>query len=72
VLDRHCADVGRDPAAIRRGVQFPLPADADATMRAVERYARAGFSDLLFMPIGVGLPEIEATAALLPKLRTVG
>ena len=72
VLDRHCADIGRDPAAIRRGVQFRLPADVDETMRAVERYVRAGFSDLLFMPIGVGLPEIEATAALIPKLRTVG
>lgn len=71
VLDRHCADIGRDPATIRRGVQFRLPASADETMRAVERFVRAGFSDLLFMPIGAGLPEIEATAALLPKLRAI-
>jgi F420-dependent oxidoreductase-like protein len=71
-LDRHCADIGRDPATIRRAVQFRLPADADETMRAVERYVLAGFSDLLFMPIGVGLSEIEATAALLPKLRAIG
>jgi hypothetical protein len=42
-------------------------------MRAVERYVQAGFFDLLFMPMGgVGLPEIEATAAVLPKLREVG
>jgi F420-dependent oxidoreductase-like protein len=71
VLDRHCEEIGRDPVTIRRGVQFPLPAGADETMRAVERYVQAGFSDILFMPIGVGLPEIEATAALLPKLRGV-
>jgi F420-dependent oxidoreductase-like protein len=71
VLDRHCTDIGRDPATIRRGVQFRLPAGADDTIRAVERYVRAGFSDILFMPIGVGLPEIEATAELLPKLRAL-
>jgi hypothetical protein len=72
ILDRHCEEVGRDPATVRRAVQFRLPADEDATMRAVERYVRAGFSDILFMPFEGGLPRIEATAALLPKLRTLG
>jgi F420-dependent oxidoreductase-like protein len=69
VLDRHCADVDRDPATVRRAVQFPLPADPDETMRAVERYVRAGFSDILFM---AGLARVEAVATLLPKLRTLG
>jgi alkanesulfonate monooxygenase SsuD/methylene tetrahydromethanopterin reductase-like flavin-dependent oxidoreductase (luciferase family) len=69
ILDRHCADVDRDPATVRRAVQFPLPADPDDTMRAAERYVRAGFSDILFM---AGLPRVEAAATLLPKLRTLG
>jgi alkanesulfonate monooxygenase SsuD/methylene tetrahydromethanopterin reductase-like flavin-dependent oxidoreductase (luciferase family) len=72
VLDRHCEDIGRDPATIRRAVQFPLPADDDETLRAVERYLHAGFSDILFMPLHGGLPRIEEVAALLPKLRTLG
>ena len=29
VLDRHCADVGRDPASIERSVNVRLPAGAD-------------------------------------------
>lgn len=69
VLDRHCADIGREPSTIRRAVQFPLPATDDETLRAVERYVRAGFTDILFMPIQGGLPRLEETGALLPKLR---
>jgi alkanesulfonate monooxygenase SsuD/methylene tetrahydromethanopterin reductase-like flavin-dependent oxidoreductase (luciferase family) len=72
VLDRHCQDIGRDPATIRRAVQFRLPAGADETMRAAERYVDAGFTDILFMPYDGGLPRIAALAALLPKLRTLG
>jgi alkanesulfonate monooxygenase SsuD/methylene tetrahydromethanopterin reductase-like flavin-dependent oxidoreductase (luciferase family) len=72
VLDRHCEDVGRDPATLRRAIQFPLPVDPEETIRAVERYLRAGFSDLILMPTEGGLARIEAAAALLPKLRTLG
>jgi F420-dependent oxidoreductase-like protein len=72
ILDRHCADIGRDPATIRRAVQFPLPADADETMAAAEGYVRAGFSDILFMPYYGGARRIEELATLLPKLRALG
>ncbi|HVQ95082.1 MAG TPA: TIGR03560 family F420-dependent LLM class oxidoreductase [Mycobacteriales bacterium] len=72
ILDRHCHDIGRDPDSIRRAVQFRLPADADATMRAAERYVDAGFADIIFMPLDGGLPRIAAVAALLPRLRTLG
>jgi F420-dependent oxidoreductase-like protein len=72
VLDRHCEDIGRDPASVRRAVQFPLPGDPEETIRAVERYLRAGFSDLVFMPFEGGLPRVEATAAILPRLRALG
>lgn len=72
VLDRHLADVGRDPATIRRAVQFRLPAGADETMQAVERYVQAGFTDILFMPFTGGARRVEELAGLLPKLRTLG
>jgi F420-dependent oxidoreductase-like protein len=72
VLDRHCEAIGRDPGTIRRAVQFPLPAEPDETTRAVERYVRAGFSDIVFMPFHGGPALVEATATLLPKLRTLG
>jgi hypothetical protein len=72
VLDRHCEDVGRDPATIRRAIQLVLPAGADDTMRLTETFVQAGFSDIIFMPFQGGLPRVEATAALLPRLRTLG
>lgn len=72
ILDRHCHDVGRDPATIRRAVQFRLADDDDETMRAVERYLGAGFSDILFMPYAGGMARIHDLAALLPKLRSLG
>jgi F420-dependent oxidoreductase-like protein len=72
VLDRHCADIGRDPATIRRAVQFRLPADPDETLRAVESFFRAGFSDILLMPYEGGPARVEALAELLPRLRTIG
>lgn len=71
VLDRHCADLGRDPATIRRAVQFPLPATDDETLRAAERYVRAGFTDILFMPFQDGRRRLEETATLLPRLRAL-
>lgn len=72
VLDRHCADVGRDPATIRRAVQFRLPEGAEATVRAAERYVRAGFTDIMFMPFTGGARRVEELVALLPTLRGLG
>ena len=69
VLDQHCAAIGRDPASLRRAVQFPLPFDDSETLRAAERFVRAGFSDLILMPRADSLARLAATAALLPKLR---
>jgi alkanesulfonate monooxygenase SsuD/methylene tetrahydromethanopterin reductase-like flavin-dependent oxidoreductase (luciferase family) len=69
VLDQHCAAVGRDPATLRRAAQFPLPPDNDETLRAAERFVRAGFSDLILMHRADSLARLAATAALLPKLR---
>jgi F420-dependent oxidoreductase-like protein len=72
VLERHCEDIGRDPAGIRRAIQLPLPANADETMQLAETFVRAGFSDIVFVPFQGGLPRVEAAGALLPKLREIG
>lgn len=76
VLDEHCANVGRDPAAVRRGHSL-LTDDADAALRHVEASIRHGFSEFLLFPAGAttgGDHEqgIEATAGLLPRLRELG
>jgi F420-dependent oxidoreductase-like protein len=75
VLDRHCEAIGRDPDTIRRAVQLRLPGDADEALRTVERHVRAGFTEVIFMIFGGGDESIaasEATAELLPKLRSLG
>lgn len=72
VLDRHCADVGRDPATIRRAVQIFQPADDDETLRVVEGLVGAGFTDVVLTPIGDRLRHVERAAALLPRLRQLG
>jgi alkanesulfonate monooxygenase SsuD/methylene tetrahydromethanopterin reductase-like flavin-dependent oxidoreductase (luciferase family) len=71
VLDRHCVDVGRDPSAIRRAVQFRQPADASETLRVCERLVGAGFTDIVLMPTG-GLRQVESAVSLLPELRSLG
>jgi alkanesulfonate monooxygenase SsuD/methylene tetrahydromethanopterin reductase-like flavin-dependent oxidoreductase (luciferase family) len=71
VLDEHCAAVGRDPATLRRAVQFRLPDSDEETLRAVRSFVRAGFTDLILMPPGGSRDRLEATAELLPRLREV-
>lgn len=75
VLDAHCDTVGRDPSAIRRAVQFRLPADPDDAVRTTSRYLDAGFTDLILMVFEVGpavVGSVERAAELLPRLREVG
>lgn len=74
VLDEHCAAVGRDPATIRRAVQFRLPSDADSALRLARSYTEAGFTELVLMPTGHDdvVKAAEAAAELLPRLRDVG
>jgi len=74
VLDTHCAAVGRDPAEIRRAVQFRLPRDPDAALRLAGEYLRAGFHELVLMPAG-GDDAVRAAheaASLLARLRDLG
>jgi alkanesulfonate monooxygenase SsuD/methylene tetrahydromethanopterin reductase-like flavin-dependent oxidoreductase (luciferase family) len=71
-LERHCADVGRDPATIRHAVQVVLPAADDELLRSVERLVGAGFTDIVLMPAAGGLRQVEQAAGLLPELRGLG
>ena len=71
ILSDHCRAIGRDPATLRRAAQFPLPETRDEILRATERFLRAGFTTLVFMPRGGGLARVDQAAALLPELRTL-
>ena len=56
VLERHCADVGRDPAAIRKTVLYQGPTlgkgDIDGFVAEAAAYARVGIEGLIVMPPG--------------------
>ena len=54
VLDRHCADVGRDPAEIEKTINRggdPLN-DPDGFLAAMEQYAKLGVTRVGFGPMG--------------------
>jgi alkanesulfonate monooxygenase SsuD/methylene tetrahydromethanopterin reductase-like flavin-dependent oxidoreductase (luciferase family) len=73
VLDRHCADVGRDPATIRRSVQIRFGDSVDDLLRTVEEFAAIGISDPLVIVTGVDpVARAERVAEALPRLRAVG
>jgi F420-dependent oxidoreductase-like protein len=73
VLDRHCAELGRDPATIRRSVQPRFDAaDPAAMVDLLHAYVEADFTDnVVYVPPSddpVGAAEIAATRVL-PALR---
>jgi F420-dependent oxidoreductase-like protein len=73
VLDAHCADVGRDPAAIKGSTQFQFNAeDVDGTLETIAAYEAAGFTEnILYIP-SAGDPVKAAEIAaeqILPRLR---
>src|SRR6478735_10283616 len=47
VLDGHCADVGRDPAQIRRSVQLRVPDDVSGLVDAVAPYIAVGITEII-------------------------
>lgn len=70
LLDEHCLAIGREPASIRRSVQFRWDG-LDATCRTAERYLRAGFTELVVM-VGRSEPLAVAESAAregLPRIR---
>jgi F420-dependent oxidoreductase-like protein len=73
VLDRHCAEVGRDPATIRRSVQIRVGEDFDEVRRKVEEFVAVGISDpLLILQTDDPVARAEQLAEMLPRLREIG
>lgn len=73
VLDRHCADVGRDSAEIRRSVQFRFQGDAESALRAVQSYVAVGVDEVILLLMGGNAErDGEAAADLLPRLKELG
>jgi F420-dependent oxidoreductase-like protein len=70
VLDRHCAEVGRDPSEIRRSVQVRMPATSDELLALAAAYAAVGVTDLLLI-LHAADPAAQAGQAgeLMPRLR---
>lgn len=62
VLDRHCADVGRDPAEIRRSTQALIHLGTDEERLAKHRTGGAGFPQLVGTPAEM-VEQVGAYAA---------
>ena len=72
VLDRHCADIGRDPSEIRRPVQVRMPAAPDELLAFAAAYAAVGVTDLLLMLHAADpVAQAEQAGELLSRLRAV-
>jgi F420-dependent oxidoreductase-like protein len=73
ILDAHCAEIGRDPAEIRRSVQIRYAGDDDALLAAASAFAERNVRDLIvIVSPGAARAHAEAAAALLPRLRALG
>jgi F420-dependent oxidoreductase-like protein len=73
ILDAHCADLGRDPAEIRRSVQVRFTGDEDALLRSAQAFAERNVRDLVVVVSpGDARAHGGAVAALLPRLRAAG
>ena len=69
VLDGHCADVGRDPAEIRRSVQLRVTDDVSGLLESVAPYVAVGITEFILIVTTDPVAQAERVAALLPSLR---
>ena len=74
VLDRHCADVGRDPAEIRRTIQLRIADESDDELLSrIETYAAVGITEvILIVRPTSAIPDAERLGTLLSRLRSIG
>lgn len=75
VLERHCAEVGRDPASIRRTVQIRRgEKSVDELLAGVKEYVDVGVSEFVFVLPWTGdvRPYLDELVTLLPDLRSLG
>jgi len=73
VLDQRCAEIGRDPAQIRRSVQLRVTEASDELLQLADAYRAVGVTDIVLIvhsqnPAGLS----EQIAELLPRLRAAG
>jgi F420-dependent oxidoreductase-like protein len=73
VLDQRCAEINRDPAQIRRSVQFRVAEANDEVVAMAESYRAIGVTEIVLIlhsqdPAG----QAEQIAGLLPRLRAIG
>ncbi len=76
VLDRHCAEMGRDPAQVRRTVITNLdPGEPDRFLAAMGRLAAVGVDEVYAMPADAVDPAgwvARVGAAMVPRLAELG
>ncbi len=73
VLDQRCAEIGRDPAEIRRSVQFRVSEANDELVRLAESYHAVGVTEIVLILNGANPGALaEQVAGLLPRMRTAG
>jgi F420-dependent oxidoreductase-like protein len=69
ILDEHCLAIGRDPAEVVRSAIVPCTS-VDEVCRRAERYAAAGFGDLILsVPEDEPPPHVEDVA--IPAMRRI-
>ena len=75
VLDRHCADIGRDPGEIRRSVQIRVPDDGSDDVETlpdqVAAFVAVGVTEVILIVAADPVAQAERAAALLPRLRAL-
>ncbi|MGI9006675.1 MAG: LLM class F420-dependent oxidoreductase [Streptosporangiaceae bacterium] len=73
VLDQRCAEIGRDPAQIRRSVQVRVPEAVDELLGTARSFGAVGISDIVLVLSGRNpARQAEQAASLLPRLREAG
>ena len=73
VLDQRCAEIGRDPAQIRRSVQVRVPEATGELVGLARSYSAVGISDIvLVLPGENPAGRAEQIAGELPRLRAAG
>jgi F420-dependent oxidoreductase-like protein len=74
-LDERCAQIGRDPATLKRSVQISWDGqDAGRCVQQVSRWVDSGFREVILLVSGPEAPARaeSAGARLLPELRRLG
>jgi F420-dependent oxidoreductase-like protein len=72
-LDQRCAEIGRDPATIRRSAQLRWDGRPGGLVETVGPWVERGFRDVVLMTSGREAPrQAEVAAQALPELRKLG